>query len=249
MNNIDYLLFCIQREIPQELLLYSFCPPQVYGQLNYSLPHMLRSEVIEGWLLRDLNVMGGREVTVDISAGSYRMLENGFIVEIPQAALGGRNITSVLSIAYGQSSYVFNMPGSEMVDALSPMDRATEARVQLVGPNTIFVESNTIAPRTFLRCVLDNDIDFGNITARALPVLGDMAVLAAKALIWNKGIIRNNVSVSFAGAEIGKYGELVEGYVDAIELYKEKRDTKWRKVQFLQDPVSKNRYIRMLIPS
>ena len=248
MNNMNYLIECIKREIPPEVLELALCPPTMLGQVTYSLDYMIRSEILEGWILRDLNVLGGREVTIDISNAEFRTLETGYIVNVPHNMLGGREITSVMSIAYGQDA-MWNMGGSELTNSFSPIVRSTDARVQLVGPNTIFIESNTTAHRMYLRCVLDNDSDFGNISARALPVLGDMAVQAAKAFIYTNKVVRVQKAAVIAGAEIDTISEIVNSYIDAIDLYKEMRNTKWRVVHFLQDRVSHNRYLRTIMPS
>lgn len=248
MNNISYLIECIKRSIPKEILQFTFCPSAIMGRLNYSLDYMIQNEIMENWVLRDCNIIGGREVTIDLSCASFELAANGYLIKVPVSALGGREITSVLSISYGMSGYFDSRGHNEIVDALSTPLKSTDARIQLVGPNTIFMESRTISGRLFLRCVLDNDKDLGNISPRALVVLEEMAVNACKAFIYTNQTIRVAESAIIAGVSIDKFASIIDEYADAMELYKEHRKV-WRKVSLMQDRVTQNRNIRIITPS
>ena len=247
-SNVDYLISCIKREIPIEILNYTFCPPSLLGQIQYSLDKMIQNEIIENWLLRDCNMMGGREVTIDLSASAIREVENGFIYFVPQSITAGRNITSVLSIAYAKGGYTAQTSSNEIVNAFMGGFQSTDARTQLVAENTIFVEGLVTGAQIYARVVLDNDVEFGNISPRAMPLLAEMAVYATKAFIYTNRIIRVEEAAVKSGVTLGKFSEIIQEYADSSTLYKELRNTKWKKVNLMQDRVSMNRLIRAQVP-
>ena len=246
MSNINYLIDCIKREIPQELLEYTFQPEYRLGTIPTSMDYMIRSEVIEGWLLRDCNLLGGTEVTIPLAGATLRTTDHGSILQIPMSATGNKLITSVLSISQATTAYSTN--SNSMSNVHAPGMQTISARLQLTGPNTIYVEGTIPVTQMYLRCVLANDKDFSNIPARAMTLLADLGVLACKSYIYTNRIIRVESAAIVSGVSIGKYADIIDGYSDSIEIYKEMRSIKWRKSLILQDPTSRNRYLRSLIP-
>ena len=249
MQAIPYLIDCIKREIPPQLLAYTLTPPTMLGRLTPSLDHMIASKIIQDWLLKDCDIIGGREVNIDLASCIQRNVEGGLIVEVPAGALAGQTITSVLSVGLGYA----NNAGSSgtagaIVSVLTPTGSAITYRVQVVGPNTVFLEGGNLVGPAFMRCIISNSNDFSNIAQRALLLLGDMAVQAAKAYIYTNRVIEVQEAAIRAGVELSVYSSLIDGYSDAHTIYKELRNTRWRKVALMQDPTTQSRMIRAMIP-
>lgn len=243
-NNTDYLIELIRRAIPIEILERGLSTPTLLTTMKPSLNHQLNSIIISGWILRDANVTAGVEVILDMNFANFRTVNNGTIIEIPPALTGGREITSVLSIAYGTT---LGTVGSNLTSTAEGPINAVDSRIQLVGPNIIFVEEGLIIANMHLRCMLENNSDFSNISTRALPYLGEMGVLATKSYIYNKLTIPIAENAIIAGVSIGRFSEIINEWADSLEMYNEMRK-KWNKINLLQDSVSHGRLIRSLMP-
>ena len=248
MNRFAYLIEVIKREIPPQILQAAFCPTQIgVGGFSFTIDHALRSTIIENWVLRDLNVLSGQEVTVDLAGAYVREVIGGTIVEIPPGLTAGRQISSVLSIIYSNGSQYIPAAGSIIAEGhLGPI-QVSDSRIQLTGPNTVFVQGGLVSGTSYLRCCLENESDLGNLHPRSLDYYGELCVLAAKAYIYNEMTIRLEGAYINAGVSIGRFAEIVNEWSDSIEIYKEERK-KARKIGMMQDRTSHQRAIRMGLP-
>lgn len=70
-----------------------------------------------------------------------------------------------------------------------------------------------------LKCRLEYDPDFTNLTPDAVIQLSKLGVTAAKAYVYNKLIIKLDQGAIMSGQEIGKIREIVESYSDQQERY------------------------------
>lgn len=247
MNHTEYLISCIKREVPQEVILQTFCRPSILGILNPSIDHLLRDTIVLGWVLPDTNCVAGIESIVDLSTANFRQVEGGSVVNIPMHLTAGREITTVLSMGYG-TGYNNFIQGPTVASALLGPIKTTDSRVQLLAPNTVFIESNVFVRNIYLRCVLENDTNFNNISMRLLPLLSDLCVLATKAHAYNKLVILLSTAVMINGVDMSKLAEVVNGYADSITMYKETLRQRWGKATLLNDAVSRKRNISMIVP-
>ena len=245
-NNIDYLIGCIHREIPTEILNRAFLPPNGLGQLTPNLDHYIHQEVIANWVLVDCNLVAGIETIIDITGVKRELVNSGMIFHVGLGPTGGRTITSVLSIGYGFNIVAGGQPG--IASALTQPLQTSDARCQLVGHNVVYVEGYTGIQLTNLRCVLENDTGFNNVSPRALPLLSELVINAAKAYIYKHLTIRLGTGVIVGGVDTGRITDIVNGYSDANQAYRDLLP-KWQKTNFMSDRVSMNRHIRMLTPS
>ena len=247
MNKIDYLLSCIRREIPLEILNMTFMPPNLFGVIIPSLDHLMKSELITNWVLKDCNVVAGMETMIDITNVKMDQVNMGMVYHVGLGPTGGRNITSVLSVGYGYNAMAGGQPG--IASALTEPLQTSDARCQLIGPNIVYVEGYTGIWLTNLRCVLENDADFNNIAPRALTVLSDIVTLAAKAYVYKTMTIKLSTGVVVRGVDMTRVMDIVNGYSDANQMYREMIQTRWVKVNYLSDRVAMNRHIRRIVPS
>lgn len=247
-TNISYILSVIKRNIPKEILMRAFVPPTLINILNPSLDAAISDIIISRWVLSDTNMVSGVESIVNIQGCRIEYVDNGLIIYVGLGPTGGKVITSVLSIGYGYNALAGGSPG--IVSALTSPLQTSDARFQLIGNNnTLYVEGFVAVTLTEIRCILENDKEFNNLSPRAMPFLANMCTLATKAYIYNTLTIELADGVVRNGIDYGRYKEIVDSYADANDQYVELRDTKWAKINTLSDPISRIRHIKMVVPS
>jgi len=247
MNNIEYILSVIKRKIPLPILNMAFLPTDTFGRLRPSLSHCIQNTIVNNWVLADANMVAGIETIIDITNCQITTVNMGMIIHVGLGPTAGKVITSVLSVGYGYNALAGGQPG--IASALTEPLQTSDARVQLVGTNIVYVEGYTGVTLTNMRCVLENDEEFNNLSPRAMPFISELCTLAAKAYIYNELSIKLANAVIVNGIDTGKYAEIVNSYSDADQMYTEQRDTKLAKITLLSDPVTRNRIIRMTCPS
>lgn len=246
-SKIDYLISVIKRSIPPQVLEYAFVVPATFPSLRPSIEYELRNKIIDGWVLRDCNVVGGVEVWVDLLGCQLKDYPGGSLIVIPDSQTGGKQIVSALSIAFSMGTYYTGSYGNDIVNGTVGPTSIGTSRISLVGPNTIYVEGGVISPMRYLKCILENDKEFQNIQDRALPLLSKMCVLATKSYIYNNKVIDAENMPIIQGLPMGKLADIISEYADATEMYNDLLTTKFRRMLLLNDKTSHSRYIRMLL--
>lgn len=247
-SKIDYLLNYIRRAIPPQILEYAFNAPTQFNTIRPSIDYALRSTIIDGWVLKDCNMEAGIECFVDLTFSQMVDYPGGTIVKIPPSQTGGKNITSVFSVSFNMGSYYLPNMGNAIVNAVDGPSQLSAARIQLVGPNTIYFEGGLISSMRFLKCTLENDAEFANFHDRSMKVIAHLCLLATKAYIYNEFIIKVETMPYIQGIPTGKLGDIINEWADSFEMYTEYRNEKLKKVAFLNDRTSHSRHIRMLMP-
>lgn len=247
MNKIQYLIDCVKREIPLGVLRMGFQQPTYLNSLNISLDASIKDKVINNWVLKDCDVVSGIEAIIDITGIPIEYVEMGQVIRIGFGPTGGREITSILSVGYGYNAITGGMPG--IVSALTEPFQMSDVRCQLIGQNIAYIEGYVGVKLTNIRCVLNNDKDFNNIQPRSLPVLKDLCVLATKAFLYNELILNLHNAVNVNGIDMSAILDVVSGYADSVTMYNELMTTKWKKVSILNDAITRNRYVRLQVPS
>lgn len=247
MSNMQFLVDNIKRKIPIEILTKGLVPRRNLGRIKPSLDWLIESEIINGWLLTDLNIISGTETTLDISGCSSYYPNNtmSIVIEVGMKPTNGKKITSVLSIGYGNVGSISGMAtiASALVDPIVLSD----ARIQLVANNVIYVDGFINMKITWLRCVLENDNSFNNIPHRAMFKLGEIALQAAKAYLYNTLKIKISTGEIIQGIPMSTISQIIDEYAGAEEKYNELINS-WPAVMTMADPVAKNRFNRMLLP-
>ncbi len=246
-SKIDYLISVIKRSIPPQVLNYVFKTPATFSTIQPSIEYELRNRIIDGWVLKDCNVIGGIEAHIDLEGCSLREYPGGILIVIPDSKTGGKAITSVHSITFSVGTYYTGSYGNDIVNAAVGVQSMGTARAMLVGYNTVYVEGAVITPMRFLKCTLENDKEFLNINDRSMAFLSKMCVLATKAYIYNNVVIDAESEVIIQGLPKGKINDIIGEYADSLEMYNELLSTKLRRTLILNDRVSHNRHIRMLL--
>lgn len=227
---INYGVERVLREIPEEILHRAFGSNEWHNHLNrLSLEERIRREVLVRTVLPDCNIVGGEMMEIALGNFTWEWLDNGARVEIPMSATRNRKISSVLSIetSYRNTEAYGAFPGEPTPTG--------HCEVYLVGPNVIYMPIHPGNMNCFLRCVIENDGQMANISPRAMYVFGDLAVLAAKAYVFNKLAV-NSTIVSMSGGQVdGRMRGIIDGYADATTMYSELLTVRWKKIALLND--------------
>jgi len=246
MNNSHYLLTSIKREIPIEILNLVFMDFNRANTLPRSLDYEIKKNILHEWVLADCNLVGGIQAIVDITGIRREETKGGLLIYVGFGPTSGKLITSVLSIGYGYSSYFALAPG--ISSALTEPTQTSDTRIELVGENLVYVEGFVGINITNLRCVLENDKDFNNISPRSLVKLAHMAVLATKAYIYNKARVKFGTATIINGIDMPQIIDTVNSYSDSMEMYRDMLVNVWTKINIMNDRISRNRLVRLVMP-
>lgn len=245
MSNIDYLIDRINRTIPGNILEKVFQKQNMHGYPITTTNSNIKTEVIYNWVLKDCNLTAGIETVINLQSANFTTVTGGVLVEVPLSATGGKFITSVLSTSY---SYGSSDNSVSIADASIGPEAVGGVRLQLVGNNMVLIRGITTSSIMFLRCILENDEDFGNINQRNLRILGDICTEATKAYIYTKLVLEIDNSTMLNGVPLGSVSNIVESYADAYNIYNDMITNTWLKINMMGDRDSYNRYLRLIMP-
>lgn len=268
MNPITKALSDISFRIPKEILIEVFAPKTFYWDnrpINYE--EQIKNLVIRSRVAVDCDLVGGTEVFISLwhvpaqSIADDRLIT---VYRIPKEKTQGRSIISVLSMSYISptmaakvdkglsftdcSATELNVAGMAVMDSFGSMPNAFNSRVQLIGENVVMVKDTIMPSGTgLLRCVLGNDENMSHIQVRSFPFFSRLCELATKAYIYNNYTVTLDRARIEAGAEIGRFKEIVDSYADAEEMYQDYLKNTWQKVAFMNDRESFERFTRMMV--
>lgn len=253
----------LNRVIPREILERAFIDPSLrVGKTTYSLDALIKNEVLYGQVFEDCNTVGGSETVVPLNGLRFEFLDNYTLsFTVPRNRTNGRTISRILSISYGQGviqgfsdySSSATVPlleaGKQLVNSHSAIPVVSTATCRLIGDNCVLVQDNVSMPVfTYLRCMLENESDFGNISPAYYTTFYKLVEYCAKAMIYNRLVLKQERGFIYGGASLGEMKGIIDSYADANDLYMEVLNNKWRKQSLLNDPESKRRHLKLLIP-
>jgi hypothetical protein len=268
VNPLQKAVSEIKFRIPVEILNEAFIAqpfrnvpgPSGQRQLPVSLEHQIRQNVIDARVIVDCNLIGGVELTLDLSNIDPQNIDPyNVIYQIPKSKTQGRVITRVKSVTIGQGSVMgttnMGMEGaSPLLDAVGgvlasalPIPLVSTAYVQMIGENTILVNDNMALPNNiYLRCYVESDSDFSHLQASTYRDFCQLVEYAVKAYIYNTLTIPIGMAQLAGGQELGRFKDIVDTYSDANENYQTFLADKWRTISILNDTDQKRRHLRML---
>lgn len=268
MNIFSKALDNIKFSIPFEVLRAVFKDDITHWrQAPISMDEIIMSKVIKARVLIDANLVGGMQVMVPLNDLPMTLVDNtGYLYTIPPERCNYKEIISVLSVGYlpyagtfgyGGINAVVPVSGSmndiahagqQLMDSYSNMPNISTASAELVGYNTVLIrDSQRVTSSYMLRCMLANDSNLGNINPRSHIAFANLCVLAVKAYIYNKMIIRMDQAFLSGGQELGAFKNYVEQLADSEEMYSTYLRETWSSVAFHNDQQSFERFLRVQI--
>ena len=260
MNAIQKALQEIRFKIPQEILAAAFIDDQPFRTpTSTNLDYAIREKVIVDRVLVDINLQGGQLHMVDMT-GVIPEYSDQFsaVFRVPKELTGGRTISRVLAMAYGdqraygnylQSTTAYNTTADAMNGVLSShlgIAMTETTNVQLIGENTVLITDMTAVPtRTHLRCYLDHDPELSQMRPPLIPVFAELVTYAVKSYIYNTLMMKIGRDVMIGGRDLGEFKRQVEAMADAEELYTTMVNGRWVKSVRLNDELSRRRITRM----
>jgi hypothetical protein len=263
MNPITKALADIKFRIPPEILHTVFVQRvERWRDTPKSIDDQIMNLVMRPRVLIDCNLVGGTEIWICLDG----LCESGgsiyeSVYRIPKKMTNGRTIMSVLNVSFADPSRVSaagiaangqnNMmlqAGQAVMDAMGMIPQTSTARLELIGENVVLVRDvMTMPANAYLRCTVANDENLNNIQLRSYLAFVKLVEYAVKSYIYNTYIVQLDMGELRGGQTLGKIKEIVESYADAEELYETYLREKWRKVAFMNDQESFNRYLRLMI--
>lgn len=238
---MTYVLSHITQNIPGEILELAFKP----RQYQTSVENRIISEVIEGPVLLDSNLVGGKRTNIFVSAGWKMNLASdpgaaflapglqGAFYKIPPEAREFRNISSVIGVNNSSSSSYpgtnYNGNGSfgntaegmlaQMVNTRTFGMTPRSPQITLEGTNVIKIYPEQLIDGTVITVMLEHDSDFINVSNSVIVALRNFCLCATQRYIANKLRVSIDDTEIVAGMEIGVVKEIVNDYLQKAEEY------------------------------
>jgi len=253
MSAIKYAIDRITREIPHEVLHLAFLRKTDYFSVQTSLEQQITDLVLHKILLRDLNVIGGMEVTISLDKCKVTYYEknptnHNMVIYVPYDITNNKKIVEPLSLA-GNVTFNgnYNSSTNPLISGMNNIighrasigNKYITSNLELIAPNTILVyeETQTLF-NGYLKVILENNNNLTNISPRSYLALGKAAVLATKLFIYNAIVIDMDKGVLYNGHELGKIADVINSYESALEDYNTYIEEKMGKIMFMNDKPS-----------
>lgn len=259
MSVLSLCLNEIHNVIPIEILEEAFRAPfKCEWYAPSSIDSRIITEVFEKRVLPDLNLRYANIVRVPVS--QCKVSDGGYgeyVITIPPEALNHRKIVSVLGINYQMGmSYGGSVSSGgngsllssavDMANASGGIQSNHNVLVEMIGLNSVRVrQSMALVGGARIEVVVENDPNLNNIPIHSTPFFQELSVLACKSYIYTKLRIKIGRAKLDAGSELGVFGDEIEKYADAEELYNEKRKLIAR-MGWLGDQEMKYDFLKMI---
>lgn len=266
LNPVNHAVQEIQYTIPSQILT------EVFGREDYrnwrrtapvSIDEMIKSKVIRPRVLKDCNLLGGRQIYVSLEGlRSHQQDTYTVIYDIPPERTGNREIISVLSanylphsaamgamgMAYGSVNPItqsdLEAASQRVIDSYANVPHISTAHVELIGYNTILVRDQMRSTLIYeIRCIVANEENLSNISPRSYPAFAQACIYATESYIYNQLIIRMDQGMLEQGQPLGEFKNYVDRFVDSEEKYRTYINEQLRKVLFMSDVMSHTRFI------
>lgn len=264
MSAVGKALKEVSYRIPPQILNLVFM--RSMGRYHFeptSVEDQIMNLVFRPRVMVDCNLLGGVETWVDLTQATRKEVD-GFntVFTIPKTLTGGRSIVSAKSItlmnpyAFGNmgagpacgSSDMLRIGQNIMNNSMGNIPTIGTAYVQLIGENVVLVRNTVMIPQVaWLKCVIENESDLGNINPRSYRVIAKMLELATKSYIYNTYLITLDEGHLQGGRELGSVRGIIEGYSDAEEMYQEYLDTIVGKTLFMNDLEPYRRHLKLIV--
>lgn len=233
-----------------------------------SIDYMIKKEVIYNRVLIDLNLINTSTTYIPLDRADIQQVNsynNGYsfnyVCVIDKSTLSNKSIISVLSLYYqnryswgsnnyynGNSNYGNMISASTNVlsNAIDNQQISSTSRVNLLNENTVLISDNvfiTNIRNCLLECILSIDEYFSSLNPKSYSYIKELVVLATKAYVYNILVLAIDQGRLVGGQDLGRFREILDGYADANELYKEYLKNKVAKVLFMNNDDNMRKFI------
>lgn len=258
MNAVSKALQEIHFNIPPEVLQITFMEYGYGTNQIISMDERILNTVIRPRVLLDTNLVGGVMVRIPIDKCNVQEVYNReFLITVPKHLTSGRSMVSVLSLISmtGYTSILPNHVNSQFVTAAETMynnmayhNVVQTARLELVGENTVYCsEPSIFIYSAILRCVIENEINMGNLHPRNYPVFSKLCILAVQSYIYNHMKVKLDQGYVYGGHELSSVADIIDGYSDREEMYQEHLNLEYKKVAQMNDSEAQHRLIKLAV--
>lgn len=273
MFNVSPITKALQEihfRIPNEILVDTFINTSLGAQTTgESIDGIILSTVIRPRVMVDCNILGGRELKIELASCESQVLEDGYsvIYRVPKQLTNGRSIISALSIvpyndAYGSScgstppmlgspteGNLVGMAERAMMSTSQPY-MGFNANLDLIGENTVLAKYyQQVTVNGTMRVRVENEVNMNNLQPAAYHTFADLAVLATKSYIYNKMYVLRNRAELVGGQTLDSIRNYLDTLSDSEELYQETLRTKWVITAMANDDERMTHYLNLIMPN
>lgn len=273
MSVVDKLVHEIKRAIPKPVLEVAFLK-RMGRNHKYAggLEWEIRKNIITDQIVEDLDILGAETVNIPLAGADIQFLENQdyrTVLRIPKTKTKGRRIAQVIAFNYwyntvaadlnngwqmsaGNIQNCGNSPlmqtAQQVLRAAGPAPINSSASVELIAENTVVINDYMgKIQQGSLTCRLGQNDELSNFNGTAVFQLAQLAVMAAKAWIYNNTVIDLDSGYLYGGAELSKIEGIIEGYSDAYDNYTDFLRDEIMAVNRMNDAAAHSTFLRGLI--
>lgn len=258
MRPIDYALNYISLRIPREIIEIAFTTNTPMDKLT-TLEDKIVSNVIQKYIRPDLNMMGGSILNLYLDRCKVEPLPDSteFLVRVPKDLTDGLSIIRPLNISARLTNtdlhQIYNGArakspiaiASKMLNHVDLQPSLTSTNLELLGDNLIRCrEPISVRLYKFMQVIVENKENFSNIQPQYFDKFGELCLSATKMAIYNKLVVSFDMGFIKGGHEISVIKDIVDGYSDEHENYKELL-TLWKKIATLNDQHRMHKLIKI----
>ena len=240
-STMTYVLNHVVQNIPPQILELAFEP----RKYNTSVESRIISEVIEGPVLLDVNLIGGKRkdifvsnswlIPMDITPqfGLITPSVESSYFKIPPEARENRNIVSVIGLTDVDTSALpgtsFNGNGqfgntaqglvSQMLNTRTFGMTPHRPQVSLEGTNIIRIYPHQFVEGIAVSVMIENDSEFLNLNNSAIHAMQKFCLCAVQRYIANKLRVTIDETEIVGGMEIGAVKEIINEYLQEAKEY------------------------------
>lgn len=242
-DTVTYLLSHVKQSLPPEILEMAFKP----GKYNTTVEQRIITEVIEGPILDDCNLVAGKRRDIILNPSWKLDIDpepdlamagsglQGAYYKIPEGPREGRNIASVVGII---PSLVSSLPGSvvsyngqasmgntagglisEMLNTRTMGQYPITPLVTLEGTNIIRFFPEQLIEGCVVSVFLEYDADFLNLNNSGIIALRKLVLCAVQKYIGTNLRLPVGETEIVAGMEISDVREIVNDCIQKGEEY------------------------------
>lgn len=277
MNPIKKAVEEVKYRVPRDILQKVFIngSDRWRSGIRSSLEEQIIALVVRPRVLVDCNLVGSVSAHIPLAGLTQDQPEPWMtIIHVPKDRTDGRSIMSVLSIklrsqaaAASYGMMVGGVNGNGITNVASPNENTAmlsaaggvsaahdlipfvaSSRISLVAENTILLKDGLILPSgAYLFCSLSNDEEMSNLQPRNIPAFADLVEHAVKSYIYNELVVKMDTAELMYGKELGAFREVVAGYADQEQMYRDYLHGDMSKVLLMNDTPQYERLLRMMI--